>query len=55
MHRFEDKPCISVGRGSRFPIKVNILRNPDEIRFFREWAIRELELPWLTIIVIGNF
>ena len=55
MKQFEYKPCISIGRGSRFPITVNILRKPEEIRFFREWAINDLELPWFTIIVIANF
>lgn len=55
MKRFEDKPCVIFSRGTNFPIKANILRNHEEINFFRDYSIWEFELPWFTIIVVDNF
>lgn len=53
--RFEDKPCLGIGRGLSLFIRLNILRDPAEIKFFRSMAAFELELPWFTVIIIDNF
>lgn len=53
--RFEDKPCLAIGRGLKVPIQPHILHDPKEISDFRDWAIFEFELPWFTVIVIDNF
>lgn len=53
--RFEDKPCLAIGRGFSFPIKSHILRDPNEIRILRHWTRFECEFSRFTIIVIDNF
>ena len=55
MKKFENKPCLAIGRGLRWFIKANILHDPEEINDLRDWALFELELPWFTVIVIDNF
>lgn len=53
--RFEDKPCLAIGRGLTAPIQPHILRGSEEIKMFREYAIYDLEFPWFTIMIIDNF
>lgn len=53
--RFEDKPCLAIGRGRKAFVRCNILHDPVEVKMFLKWAKFELELPWFTVIVIDNF
>lgn len=53
--RFEDKPCLAIGRGLTAPIQPHILRDSEEIKMFREYAAYDLEFPWFTIMIIDNF
>lgn len=55
MVRFECKPCVGVGRGFNFPIKVNILKDQEDIQFLRRYALREIEFPWFSVIIVDNF
>lgn len=55
MKRFENKACIGIGRGFNFPLHVHILRDAEEIVFFRQYSKWEFEFPWFTVIIIDNF
>ena len=56
MRKFsKTRVCLAIGRGLSFPVKLNLLRNHEEIEFFRKYALFEMALPLLSIIVIDNF
>ncbi len=55
MKKFEEKPCLIIGRNLRSFIKPSVIHDQEEIVFFRDLALFNLEFPWFTIIVIDNF